>query len=131
MSKEIFVQTQEAMELDLNKLKTEHAEKLTKLEADLAKALRCQVVCRHPGLCRVARCSRYGEEELKSDGTRRTARAGWAAYARGESFYNGRDAEGGEGGGNTTPRYYQHAGRTPSHPLIRARRHRPIRLDNC
>jgi hypothetical protein len=26
------------MELDLNKLKTEHAEKLTKLEADLAKA---------------------------------------------------------------------------------------------
>lgn len=38
MSKEIFVQTQEAMELDLNKLKTEHAEKLTKLEADLAKA---------------------------------------------------------------------------------------------
>jgi molybdopterin converting factor small subunit len=38
MSKEIFVQTQEAMELDLNKLKTEHAERLTKLEVDLAKA---------------------------------------------------------------------------------------------
>lgn len=38
MSKEIFVQTQEAMEADIDKLKTEHAEKLGKLEAELAKA---------------------------------------------------------------------------------------------
>lgn len=38
MSKEIFVQTQEAMEADMNKLQSEHAVKIKMLEADLAKA---------------------------------------------------------------------------------------------
>ena len=38
MSKDIFVQTQEAMESDINKMKVEYAEKLERLEAELAKA---------------------------------------------------------------------------------------------